>query len=140
MVEVEIDFVDVPWQTMTSYEIIGNVTGMSLTEQKVILMLVAKITIDTTILFSSSRRHIGASFIFMHHLKRLKSDSHVPKIFCFNESPLKRMKKAFYFIFKVCSFSFSRYLSFCHDFLAKQKNGLIRNTWFISRFMTSQPG
>ena len=34
-------------------------------------------------------------------------------------------------------FSFSRYLSFCLDFLV---NGLIRNIILISKFMTSQPG
>ena len=35
--------------------------------------------------------------------KILKSDSHLPKkiiFICFNESPLKMMKKAFYFILK----------------------------------------
>ena len=35
--------------------------------------------------------------------KELKSDSHLPKKFlfiCFNESPLKMMKNAFYFILK----------------------------------------
>ena len=36
--------------------------------------------------------------------------------------------------------SFSRYLSFCLDFLAIYKNGLIRKTRLISKFMTSQPG
>ena len=36
-------------------------------------------------------------------LQNLKSDSHLPKKFlfiCFNESPLKIMKNAFYFILK----------------------------------------
>ena len=36
-------------------------------------------------------------------------------VICFIESPLKMMKNAFYFILKNL-FSFSRYLSFCHDF------------------------
>ena len=36
-------------------------------------------------------------------------------------------------------FSFSRYLSFCFDFLVKQKNGLIRGIT-REKFMTSQPG
>ena len=37
-------------------------------------------------------------------------------------------------------FSFSRYLSFCLDFLAMQKNGLIRKIKLILTFRTSQPG
>ena len=40
----------------------------------------------------------------------------------FNENPLKMMKKAFYFILKL--FSFSRYLNFCADFLAMSKKHL----------------
>ena len=48
----------------------------------------------------------------------LKSDSHIPKKknICFNDSPSKMMKNAFYFILKL--FTFSRYLNFCLDFLA----------------------
>ena len=34
-------------------------------------------------------------------------------------------------------FSFSRYISFCLDFLV---NGLVRKIILISKFMTSQPG
>ena len=37
-------------------------------------------------------------------------------------------------------FSFSRYLSFCLDFLVMQQNGLIRKIRFVSNFMTSQLG
>ena len=37
-------------------------------------------------------------------------------------------------------FSFSRYLSFCLDFLVMQQNGLIRKIRLISNFLTSQPG
>ena len=37
-------------------------------------------------------------------------------------------------------FSFSRNLSFCLDFLAMQKNGLIRKIKLILTFRTSQPG
>ena len=37
-------------------------------------------------------------------------------------------------------FSFLRYLQFCLDFLDMKKNGLIRNPWLISKFMTSQAG
>ena len=37
-------------------------------------------------------------------------------------------------------FSFSRYLSFCLDFLVMYKNHLIRKERFISKYMTSQLG
>ena len=36
--------------------------------------------------------------------------------------------------------SFSRYLSFCRNFLVMQQKGLIRKIRLISNFMTSQPG
>ena len=51
-------------------------------------------------------------FLFYFWIKRLK----VGLIFIyFNESALKMMKNAFYFMFK--TLSFSRYLHFCPDFL-----------------------
>ena len=37
-------------------------------------------------------------------------------------------------------FSFSRYLSFCLDFLVMYQNGLIKKIRLISNFVTSQPG
>ena len=37
-------------------------------------------------------------------------------------------------------FSFSRYLSFCHDFWSCRKNGLIRKIRLTPKFVTSQPG
>ena len=37
------------------------------------------------------------------------------RFICFNESPLKMMKNAFYFILKL--FFFSKYLNFCLDIL-----------------------
>ena len=37
-------------------------------------------------------------------------------------------------------FSFSRFLSFCPDFLVKYQNGLIKKIRLISNFMTSKPG
>ena len=37
-------------------------------------------------------------------------------------------------------FPFSRYLSFCLDFLVMYQNGLIKKIRLISKFMTSQPG
>ena len=54
---------------------------------------------------------------------KLKSDSHLPKtkfFICFNDSPLKMIKNAFYFILK----AFSRYLNFCLDFCGMQKKRL----------------
>ena len=59
--------------------------------------------------------------------------------FLATESPLKMMKNAFYFTLKKL-FSFSKYLSFCLDFLVMCKNGLIRKVRLILKFMTSQPG
>ena len=35
---------------------------------------------------------------------------------------------------------FSRYLYFCLDFLDMKKNRLMKNTWLISKFMTSRTG
>ena len=35
---------------------------------------------------------------------------------------------------------FSRYLYFCLDFLVMKKNRLMKNTWLISKFMTSRTG
>ena len=54
------------------------------------------------------------------------------------ESPLKMMKNAFYSTQKL--FSFSRYLSFCLQFLVMYRSGLIKKIRLISNFMTSQPG
>ena len=58
--------------------------------------------------------------------------------FLANESPLKMMKNAFYLTLKAPSFS--KYLSFCLDFLVMYQNGLIRKMRLISKLMTSQPG
>ena len=55
-----------------------------------------------------------------------------------NETPLKMMKNAFYFTYRL--FSFSRYLSFWLNFLVMYKSGLIRKIRLISKFMTPQPG
>ena len=52
---------------------------------------------------------------------------------CFNESPLKLIKK--YFLFYVKS-SFH----FCPGFLLMWKNDLMRKLRLISKFMTSQTG
>ena len=72
----------------------------------------------------------------------LKSDSHLPKFFfiCFNESPLKMMKNAFFilkalFVLKIIKFLSRR---FGHDVLVK--NGLIMNIRLISKLIASQPG
>ena len=55
---------------------------------------------------------------------------------CFNESSLKVMKNAFYFILK--PISFLRSLDFCRNFLAMHKNDLMKKLRLISKFMTSQ--
>ena len=44
-----------------------------------------------------------------------------------------------FFVSPLKLFSFSRYLTFCCDFLVMQKNSLIRKMRLISKFMTSQP-
>ena len=54
----------------------------------------------------------------------LKSDSHLSK-------KIVSFEKLF---------SFTRYLSFCHDFWSYKKNGLTRKIKLTSKFMTSQPG
>ena len=61
-------------------------------------------------------------------------------LFASFESLLKMIYNAFYFIFLFQLFLFSRYLSFCHDFLSCWKNGLIREIRLMSKIMTSQPG
>ena len=58
------------------------------------------------------------------------------KVFLFASS-----KKFFFFFISFSKlFSFSRYLSFCCDFLVMQKNSLIRKIRLILKFMTSKPG
>ena len=59
-------------------------------------------------------------------------------VISFVEIPSKLMKNVFISSQKL--FSFSRYLSFYHDFDEKWKNSLIRKRTFISKFMTSQSG
>ena len=54
-----------------------------------------------------------------------------------NKSPLKMMRNVFYFTLKGL---FARYFSFCFDFLVIYKNGLIRKTRLILKFMMSKPG
>ena len=54
------------------------------------------------------------------------------------ESPLKWWKILFISTQKL--FSFSRYISFCLDFLVIKKNDLIKKTRLISKFVTSQSG
>ena len=45
-----------------------------------------------------------------------------------------------FFISSQKLFPFSRYLSFCIDFLAMYQNSLIRKVRLTLKFMTSQPG
>ena len=58
--------------------------------------------------------------------------------FLATECPLKMINMLFISPQKL--FSFSRYLSFCLDFLVMYRNGLIKKIRLISNFMTSQPG
>ena len=81
------------------------------------------------------------SLLWCNYWKSLKSDSHLPKnsFICFNESPLKVMKNAFYFILKALLvlkiFKFLYWL-FGHV----KKPGLIRKIQLLSKVMTPQPG
>ena len=81
------------------------------------------------------------SLLRCNYWKSLKSDSHLPKnsFICFNESPLKVMKNAFYFILKALLvlkiFKFLYWL-FGHV----KKPGLIRKIRLLSKVMTPQPG
>ena len=61
-------------------------------------------------------------------------------IICLTESPLKLMKNAFYFIFKVFSFvlKISKYLK--RLFGHVEKTACVRKTRLTSKFMWSQPG
>ena len=77
-------------------------------------------------------------FYFVICPKLLKGTLSGMRQFWAYENPFKMMKNAFYFTSKV--FYYSRYLSFCLDFLVMQQNGLIRKIRLISNFMTSQPG
>ena len=70
----------------------------------------------------------------------LKLDSHLPNQFflCFNESPLKLVKNAFYFILK--ALFVLKIFRFLLTFWACIPNSLIRKVRLILKFMTSQPG
>ena len=78
--------------------------------------------------------------VFIVHLfqNRLKDELSCLRQFLATESPLKMTKNAFYFTSK--ALSFSRYLSFCLDFLVMNQNDLIKKIRLIPNFMTSQPG
>ena len=65
------------------------------------------------------------------------SDSNLPKkvfFICLNESPLKMMKNAFYFMLKALI------VIKIFNFLLMWENGLIGKIWLISNLMMSQPG
>ena len=73
----------------------------------------------------------------------LKLDSHLPKNFfffiCFNDSPSKMMKRAFYFILKaLVVLKIFKSLSWLFGHV--KKLDLIRKIRLILKFMTSQPG
>ena len=58
---------------------------------------------------------------------------------CFNDSPSKTMKNAFYFILKVIFIlKIFKFLSW--HYWACRKNGLMRKKSLISKFIASQPG
>ena len=54
------------------------------------------------------------------------------------EIPLQVIKNTFIPPKKL--FLFSKYFSFCFDFLVMYRNGLIKKITLISNFMTPQPG
>ena len=54
--------------------------------------------------------------VHKHFLKVGLSPSKKDFFICFNKSPLKMMKHAFYFMLKRKIFSLLGYLHFCHDF------------------------
>ena len=56
--------------------------------------------------------------------------------FLTTEISLKMMKNVFYFMLKILCFL--KIFAFCPDILAIEKNGLIKKSNFISRFMTSK--
>ena len=64
---------------------------------------------------------IGNSILSGIHERGMKKDENIKvgtspfKKICFNDSPSKMMKSAFYFILRL--FSLSRYLNLCLDFL-----------------------
>ena len=71
----------------------------------------------------------------------LKSGSHFPKkigFISFNESHLKMIKDAFYFIFNALFvFKIFKFVSWLFGYV--EKNGVIRKIRLISKFMGSQP-
>ena len=69
----------------------------------------------------------------------LKSGSHLQILFiCFNVSPSKMMKNAFYFILK--ALFVLKIFKFLSWLFGHVENELIRKIRLISTFMTSQPG
>ena len=71
-------------------------------------------------------------------LNDFKAHSPVWRQLLATESPLKMMKMLFISPLKL--FLFSRYFSFCLDFLVTYKNGFLRKIRLIFKFMTSQLG
>ena len=72
----------------------------------------------------------------------LKLDSHLPKKFlfiCFNESPLKMMKNAFYFILKTL-FVLKIFKVLSWHFGHVEETALIIKIGLISKFLTPQTG
>ena len=96
------------------------------------------IDIHTTRLpFPSSWMTMSLKKLFTEYLKW---DSHLPKKICFiyfNESPLKMIKNAFYFILRALFvLKIFKFLSWLSGHV--EKTGLVRNMGWTSKFMTSQ--
>ena len=76
-----------------------------------------------------------------HLMKDLKSDFHLPRkncFICFNDSPSKMMKNAFYFILK--ALFVLKMFNFLSRILGMEKNDLIGKITLNLKFMTLQPG
>ena len=85
------------------------------------------------VITTTPRRHKKmylATFWFKGALSGLRQ-------FLATESPLKMMKNAFISPWKL--FPFSRYLSFCLDFLVMYQNGLIKKITLIWNFIWNWP-
>ena len=81
---------------------------------------------------------IYAAFLWQ---TKLKSNSHLPKkkIICFNDSPSKIRKNAFYFILKAL-FVLKMFKPLSWLFGHVEKTAWSEKIRLISKFMTSQPG
>ena len=87
--------------------------------------------------------YLSSKVICLVNWCKLKSDSHLPKKFCYllDSKPLKNDQKYFWWIKNLkSSFRSQDILFFVTASWSCRKNGLIRNIRLTSKFMTSQPG